>query len=424
MLTEWFRKNGKRYRKALVVGIGGGNDMFTASLVVAHLLGIGIETDVAGVLSPMAVHTFKGKIESPVNRIQGAVERFIHAPQPVRIPFVDGSAPKLYRHAGLRIGKCFDLSIRFGTERLIRSLERLIGTEGYDLVVAVDVGGDVLGRGRTDSTLLTVLADFALSYVIPRLSVDSVTVEVGFGTDGELRPVEMGEIMSELRKGGLLISEYRLSPDDPGVVAFRKLYGNVCMIRKGNTMGRLLQTFGSDLDIPIRHRHHSQIGGRSWNVHYESVIPGEYARMVYVIDSRMLAESRKEMIFPFGNLLEQYVRMKRIASEWATENDLGYLWSGHDWTSPFREGYSLHLLVPSTRIPYETRKEILTYGIRNTESDFILMSTDDVRSASRRISLRGFFQAEAGAFCVLSRRAGEREFSEAVAKRISEYDTP
>ncbi len=423
MLTEWFRKNRKRYRKALVVGIGGGNDMFTASLVVAHLLGIGIETDVAGVLSPMAVHTFKGKIENPVNRIQGTVERFIHAPQPVRIPFVDGSAPKFFRHAGLRIGKCFDLSIRFGTERLIRSLERLIGIEGYDLVVAVDVGGDALARGRRDPSVLTPLADFALMHVIDSLQVDVLKIEIGFGTDGELRPPGMSEIQSDIRSDGSLLSEYRMQSDDPGVMAFRKLYASVSVIRKGNTMGRLLQTLESDQDISVRHRHHSQIGTRTWNVYYESVIPGAYAGMVYVIDLRRIVESRRETIFSFRNLLEQYVRIKKIMPEWSTENDLGYLWSGHDWTSPFREGYSLHLLVPSTRIPYETRMEILTYGIRNTESDFILMSTDDVRSASRRISLRGFFQTEAGAFRVLSRRAGEREFSETVAKRILEYDT-
>lgn len=408
----------------MVVGIGGGNDMFTASLVVAHLLGIGIETDVAGILSPMAVHTFKGKIESPVNRIQGVVERFIHAPQPVHIPFVDARVKRFYSAAGLGVGKCFDFSIRFGTEKLVESLEQLIAAEEYDLVVAVDVGGDVFARGKKDPTLLTPLADFAMLHVIGRLSVDSVLVEVGFGTDGELRPVGMTEILAELRKNGTLISEHRLRSDDSGVIAFRKLYKKVSAIRKGNTMGRLIQTLESDQDIPIRHRHRSQIGGRSWNVFYESVVPGEYAGMVYVIDSRKLAESRNEMIFPFGNLLEQYVRMKRISLEWSTEIDLGYLWSGHDWVSPFREGYSLHLLVPSTRIPFETRMEILTYGIRNTESDFILMSTDDVGLASRRISLRGFFQAEAGEFFVLSRRAGERAFTEAVAKRILEYDTP
>jgi len=108
MFGNYLVQNDTRCRKALVVGIGGGNDMFSASLVVAHLLAIGMEVDVAGVLSPMAVHTFKGKIESPVNRIQGVVERFIHAPQPVRIPFVDAHVKRFYSAAGLGVGKCFD----------------------------------------------------------------------------------------------------------------------------------------------------------------------------------------------------------------------------------------------------------------------------------------------------------------------------
>ncbi|NTW14421.1 MAG: DUF1152 domain-containing protein [Candidatus Moranbacteria bacterium] len=421
MLTEWFRRNGKEYRKALVIGIGGGNDMFSASLVAAYLLDIGIETDVAGVLSPMAIHTFKGKIENPVNRIRGTVERFIHAPQPVRIPFVDGSAPKFFRHAGIRVGKFLDLSIRFGTEKLTRSMESLIETEGYDFIVAVDVGGDVLARGKEDPMLLTPLADFALLNVINRLPVDSVLVEIGLGTDGELRQDGMVEILAEIRRSGMLISEHRLRPDDPGTIAFRKLYKKVSAIRKGNTMGRLIQTMESDRDIPILHRHHSQIGGRSWNVHYESVIPSVYAGKVYVIDLKMLAESRSEMAFAFRNPLEQYVRMKRIAPEWATEIDLGFLFCDRDWTSPHRNGYSLHLLVPSVRIPYETRMEIIAHGIRNAEADFILITDDDMRSVSRRMPLGGYFHVAAGGFMVLSRRSDEREFAEEIAKQICEY---
>jgi len=267
-----------------------------------------------------------------------------------------------------------DFSIRFGTEKLVESLERLIAVEGHDLVVAVDVGGDVFARGKKDPTLLTPLADFAMLHVIGRLSVDSVLVEVGFGTDGELRSVGMTEILAELRKNGTLISEHRLRSDDSGVIAFRKLYKKVSVIRKGNTMGRLIQTLESDQDIRIRHRHHSQIGGRSWDVFYESVVPGEYAGKAYVIGLKALADSRSEVSFPFRNPLEQYVRMKRITPEWATELDLGHLFSGKDWTSPHRNGDSLQLLVPSTQITYETRMEIIIQAIPGTLCTHMQMS--------------------------------------------------
>jgi hypothetical protein len=421
LLNKYFQESGKKTTKSLVVGIGGGNDMYTSGLVISNLLKLGAQVDVAGILSPMAIHTFKGKIEEPINQIKGKVERFLHFPVPVQIPFVDAFAPKFYASVGIKVGKCFDFSIRFGTEKLIKSLEKLIQIEGYDLVVAVDVGGDVFARGEKDSTLLTPLADFAMLHCISCLDVDSAMVELGFGTDCELRPTGMSEILAHLRNSGMLISEHRLSSDDSELIAFKKLYKKVSAIRKGNTMGRLIQTFESDKDLPIRHCHHSQIGGKSWKVHYESVVPGEYAGMAYIVNLKMLAESRKEMAFAFENQLEQYVRMKRITAKWATELDLGYLWSCENWVSPYRQGYSLQLLVPSARIPHEARMEIIIHGIRNAEADFVLILKEDLQSVSRRIPLSGYFQSEACEFVVLSRRSGEREFAEGIAVQIRQY---
>ncbi|MEI7749407.1 MAG: DUF1152 domain-containing protein [Candidatus Moraniibacteriota bacterium] len=395
--------------------------MFSVGSVAVHLLSSGIETDVAGVLSPMAVHTYQGRIERAINTIRGDMKRFIHAPTPVPIRFVDASAPKFYKEVGIGVGKYFDLSIRFGTEKLILDLERLIETEGYDLIVAVDVGGDVFARGRKDPTVLTPLADFALLYAISRLPVDSVLVGIGLGTDGELRPTGMSEILAGLRTDGSLISEFRLSATDPAVIALRKLYEKVSAIRKGNTMGRLLQTLEVDQDIPIRHRHHSQIGGRSWNVYYDSVIPGEYASIAYVVNLKMLAESRRETAFAFSNPLEQYVRMKRVTTEWATELDLGYVWSDQDWMSPHREGYCLHLLVPSRRIPFETRMEILSHGIRKTEADYALVLNDDIALLSHRMSLSQYPIAPAGAFGILTIRRGGAGFTETIADQVSRY---
>lgn len=394
-----------KYKKALLLGTGGGNDIVSTIIPAQHLQKREMQTDAAGVLSPGAIHRYNGNLECIVNRIQGCVNRVIPAPQEIPVSFIDNSLPKFVRDESLEISNFYNFSIRYGTSRLVEEFNKLITQEGYDLVVAVDVGGDILARGNQDPTVLSPMMDFTSLYLLSQLKVDSFLLEFGLGTDGELRPPGMEEILNELKEDGLMLHESKISAKDIEVKRFRNVFDKVKKERAGHTGVMTLQTLDnkSGEDIITQYRFRSQINKKIWYTPFEIVLPNQYAGKTYLIDGKGLAKKRMQTAFSYQNSLEQYVKLKCICPEWKTEMDLFYLWSQDNWTTPKRQGNSLFLLVPSTRIPSKQREEIIQYGLTDSDSDLILLWESDMKD----FNTNGLTYVNAGQFALLSKQDGE-----------------
>lgn len=420
IFKDFFLRKEKKYTKALVLTTGGGNDAFSAATIVSYLRDIGIEADVSAMLSPMAAHIFDSRFECPVNRIGAISERYIPNLDRTQISFVDGFIPAFYEQAGISLGSAFALSLRYGTEALVKELEVIIEWEGYDLVVGVDIGGDILARGAEDAALLTPLRDFAALYLLSRISTDTFLVEFGYGTDAELTVPGMAAILEELRATGIMLAEGRLERDDIGLRNFREMYGIVRYMRAGNTMGRMIRTIDCDRDIVVQHRHHLQIGKSSWDTYFDATVPGRYARMMYILDPRRLATARTGTCFKFRDPFEQFVRIKSVSVSWATEFDLGYVWKRNERWNGAEGTQSLFLLTPSTRIPVATRQEIIEFGILGSGADAALLLWEDREYVSRR---KSYTRVRIGDYMVVCDSKREK-FAEKVAKRIEEYLHP
>jgi hypothetical protein len=406
-----------RYRSALVIGTGGGNDIVSTLIPAQHLQRRGIKTDIAGVLSPAAVHRFNGNLEKVVNNIVGDVKRVIPAPNEVPISFVDGSLPALVRDCGINIGAFYDFSTRYGTARLVEGVNELIARRDYDLVVAVDVGGDIIARGNKDNNLLSPLMDFTSLYLMGQINADVLLLEFGLGTDGELRPDGMEQILDELRKKDLMLYESCITAQDVEVTKFRQIFDSVKKIRTGHTAVMTLETLDaeSSKDIVTEYIFRSQIGRKKWYTPFEVVLPNQYAGKTYLVDGKRLAGQRTQTAFSHENPLHQYVRLKGICPEWKTEMDLFYLWSGDNWTNPNRQGNSLFLLTPSTSILSDQRQEMIQYGIQNSNADLILLWKSDLA----KLDVWGFFCTEAGQFVLLSKTEGD--FLRRAADQVQQY---
>jgi hypothetical protein len=90
-----------------------------------------------------------------------------------------------------------------------------------DLVVLVDVGGDVLAHGH-EPGLGSPLADavcLAAAAPLAALGVRSVAAVVGAGCDGELRPAEVAERVAEIRAAGGLLGSWDLGRAPEAVLA-------------------------------------------------------------------------------------------------------------------------------------------------------------------------------------------------------------
>ena len=83
---------------------------------------------------------------------------------------------------------------------------------GCDLIVMIDVGGDVLAHGD-EPGLASPLADAVMLAVCAHLRTRSVLAVFGAGCDGELTPAEVLERVAEVARAEGLLGTWGLTPD-------------------------------------------------------------------------------------------------------------------------------------------------------------------------------------------------------------------
>jgi hypothetical protein len=341
------------YKKPLIIGTGGGNDIVSATLVLRDLIEHGRSPDLAGICSPGAIHTYKGKEEKAVNIVDKSAKRYIPSKNAVEISFIDGEIPELLKREGLDV-RVYNLSGRFGTSKLIQELKDLIERNSYDGIIAVDVGGDILARGKKDPNILSPLMDFTSLYVISQLHIPSILIEFGLQTDGELRPEGCDEILKELKKTNTLLDTIQITPKDNSVKLFKRIYSEISSKRHGHTAHMTLKTFCSDEDIITTYRNRFMVMDRIWYLEFPLTLENKYFKKAFIIDLKKLARTRI-LAFPYTSNLEQFLKTKRIVDS-KTEMDLLY----HKTSDTY-----IWLGLISPQVKGILRKEILSYGIQN-----------------------------------------------------------
>lgn len=335
------------------------------------------------------------------------------------ISFIDGYYRDLLEKKSINIPNVYDLSLRFGTEKLLIELEKLIEVEGYDLVLGVDVGGDILARERGDKEILSPLMDFSALYLLGRLSVDAYLVEFGLGTDGELGPGGMEDIFEELKSNDCLLGESELSIDDEEVEIFMDVYSHIAEKRQGQTarmLIKILKEEKKDWDCSYRYDYRLNIGEgvMSWRYPYLVCIPKEFCRKIWLIDVKKLAAMRKSTAFSYLDPIEQFLKLKRANPYWKTEYDLLYYWSDYDRVEGQGSGLSMLLLTSSTHIYGSKRLDILSYADQTGE-DLILILEEDWEYFRFRPDLDSY--AELDGFMVLINKKKLNQL-----RRKCEYD--
>lgn len=343
------------YKNPLIVGTGGGNDIVSSVVVLSDFVFSGRNADIAGVCSPAAVHFYGGNEEAPVNIVSSSAKRFINSRLPKEIPFIDAKLPELLQAQGW-VAKVYNLSCRYGTAALVDGLNKLISANKYDSVIAVDVGGDILARGKKDPTILSPLMDFTALYVVSQLSVPSTLVEFGLQTDGELRPQGCAEILAELSNNGILQGTFRLPEGDSALCIFKRIYSEIERIRHGHTAHMFFQTLAAKDDIHTEYKFRLQAGDKKWHYAFPLVLESKYFGKGFVFDLKKLADSRA-LAFPYESSLEQYIKTKQIV-DCKTELDLHYVWC---------DDVCLWLGLLCPQIDGSMRSEILSAGLERRD---------------------------------------------------------
>jgi hypothetical protein len=229
--------------KVLFLGTGGGNDIFSTLLAAMSLKRLGwtwSEAAIAGVLSPFHQHTGI-KVDPDILEITPQSARHLlggpNAGQ--EIGFVDAvMASWAAQSNNLNITKVLGFSLLHGSGGLTAALRGLSKQYGY--VVLVDLGGDIFYRSWRDRHVLSPMFDAVVLKAFQDSGIDGVLFEAGPGTDGELEPEALTDVLREL-------DAQRYPLDSEVLQCWGSLYeGSVKPIRPGRTVPMLLKAVASD----------------------------------------------------------------------------------------------------------------------------------------------------------------------------------
>jgi hypothetical protein len=263
----------KRHRKALVIGAGSGRDIASAVLLTEGIRKQGTEVDLAGFLTPWAWHRFNGRLERPVNRLVEDTEKFIPAEGPETLDsYFEPLLLKLNRELDLGIGGFFLFSLQHGTAELGRQIEGLIAENRYDLVLAADVGGDILARREDIPTLLTPIVDLTCLEILSgiRTEADRLLAVIAPGVDGEIPRKRLVEILKDLEDRGVALERLRIAARSEEYRRFVEV--NEQIDRRTTATSRTFRT--------IRRMIEGDIGPYALETYFKKVVQGGKEKLV------------------------------------------------------------------------------------------------------------------------------------------------
>ncbi|MCU0314879.1 MAG: DUF1152 domain-containing protein, partial [Solirubrobacteraceae bacterium] len=191
-------------RRVLCLGIGGGGDVVGALAAAAHAEQLGVPAEVGGLTwerrpvdplpGPRAIAELEdAEMLHPFAALAGAGTR-----GPGGFHFAES------RMAGVLGRPVVLIDPGGGPGGVAGGIAAAATRLGCDLVVLLDVGGDVLAHGD-EPGLASPLADAVLLAAAPQLEadgLDTLGVVFGAGCDGELTPAEVLERLAEVRAAG------------------------------------------------------------------------------------------------------------------------------------------------------------------------------------------------------------------------------
>jgi len=374
----------RHYDKALVVGAGSGRDMASCVLVTEALRERKITMDLAGFLTPWALHTFNGQLERPINELTGQKSRkFIASQEEVSLDsYFEPELVKLNRDLGLGVGRFYLFSLQYGTEALKGELERLLKENGYDVVIAFDVGGDILARKEEYPWLLTPIVDFSCLSIFGAMgsSIDSYLVVAAPGVDGEIRARNLTDIFRQLEGKGLVLGSEVLEEESRPYQAYRTV-GNLLNGRTGSRSNtfrlieKVLSSKSPHLSETLQKR--VSLKGRKWTLSFPLDLRLPLAGKMYYFDLKTLCAIKKTRL-SYDSILHAFATVRQLGAG-GSEVDLSFVPCA---IGAGGYGKVVFLLTPPERVKEEKRKAILEYGVKLTGQGDIpcsVMSGKDAR---------------------------------------------
>jgi hypothetical protein len=193
--------------------MGGGGDVVGALATARLCQSLGADFVLGGVawerwpIDPYPGPRRIGEVLGGRRLNDGALLADEHTTTPSGVPFAES------RMAGFICSQTLLVDLDRGATGTADSIADAAAKLGCDLVVFVDVGGDVVARGD-EPGLASPLCDAVMLAAAMQLAgrTEVAAAIYGAGCDGELTPDEVMERISELGRAGALLGAWGLTP--------------------------------------------------------------------------------------------------------------------------------------------------------------------------------------------------------------------
>lgn len=276
------------YNNILFFGTGGGNDIFSTTLAILALRESGVITfdqcSIAGVISPFHQYVgidFMDKAAESVGILKPDAKRLLLRRGDEReISFVDAAVARMVElEQDLDIDAAYALTLGKGSSGLAWQLQYLSTLKGFDLIVLVDIGGDIFYPGQQEPHVLSPMFDAMALRAALECTVPTLLFEAGPGTDGEMTAEGLSRALSGARAQGQLLPANAIDE-------WEKLYRTyIEPVRTGNTVPRTIEAYrSSESFLELTYRARAHIGDRRWYEEFVHRISTMMCRMFYLVD--------------------------------------------------------------------------------------------------------------------------------------------
>lgn len=200
-------------KRALVIGAGSGRDIASATLITQELTTKGIHVDLAGFLTPWAVHLFNNHREKPINMLTKNSKKYILGKENEFLDnYFEPELLNLNKEYHLKIKSFYLLSLHYGTKKLASALQQLVKKNKYDTIIAVDMGGDILAIKKDYHEITTPIVDLTCKYLLATLpkKIKKYLVVVAPGSDGEINSISLAQTLKDLTKKRVVLTQENL----------------------------------------------------------------------------------------------------------------------------------------------------------------------------------------------------------------------
>lgn len=348
------------YKKVLVVGAGSGSDILTSLMVAHRLMSHGSTVDLAGFLTPWALHSFDGQLEQPVNRLKSEDTRKYFAQSPdVSLDFFEPTLFVLNKQENWGINGIYLFSIQYGTQRLQTDVAQLMAQQEYDAVFIVDVGGDILARKQDLPRVFTPIVDKTCLQIFSQIytQAEKILAVIAPGVDGELPREILREVFDDYSEHEYICAREAIEETGPSYQFFRHALVRLQEGRSfhSNTIRLIHALVTGDATTESPFQKQIVMHERKWVVEFPISLDLDLVRNIYYL-SLDDVQAAARVSAQYTNVTEAFLLFKSLGVG-GTEVDLKYV--PRDIAHGSHElNFLLHVM---NRMSHDQRVEIETY---------------------------------------------------------------